>query len=196
MMRDEQKDSLTSPFKAVLSRMTQAARGRRLGDEFALTPWEGSSTVEPVLLWVKASKHFVGLRGVIVSPIQPSDRSSAVALTRQEGAQREALATSIAIVRGILQSRLISWYLHDAQDLIALAELPWPLVDRDLADQLRLLIMQRDRWEQMERSLSAIDASIERVIVEIYELEADDLMILDLLLFSSQNQRCGCINSM
>lgn len=189
MMKDEQKNRHESPFKEVLSRMNQAARGRGLGDEFVLEPWDASSTVEPSGLWVKTRTLPDGLEGLELSSTKPFDPSGAVALIRPRGEQWQGGVNSRALVRAILQSRLVSWYLHDAQETIALARLPWPVAGGELADQLRFLMMHRDRLQHMGRSLSQVDASVERVIVELYELEADHLMTLDLLPTPSQNSR-------
>ncbi|MFU8804268.1 MAG: hypothetical protein ACNA8W_10695 [Bradymonadaceae bacterium] len=60
-----------------------------------------------------------------------------------------------------------------------LARIPWPDVPTDLGDQLRMLVLYRDELLRQEGDVTGADESIERVVIELFELEVDHLMTLD-----------------
>src|SRR5690554_4686259 len=125
-----QGETSKRPCDEVLSWMRDAAKGRRLGDEFEITSGASSTRVEPGALWVKAVTSSEGIQRLVLSPKPfPDSLVGHARITPRVGANPRAQAPMHqTLIRALLQSRLVAWYLHHAGLGMDVSGLPWPTI--------------------------------------------------------------------
>lgn len=175
--------TMKSSQRAVIARMEDVARGRRLVAFFEIAGAGFQMRLEPPALWVKAPQDFASPRRMQTRAYGPGDRDGSwLGLWPLQ----PGMSSSPWLASALLQSRLISWYvfqeawrMKNVQFEAMLARIPWPDVPTDLGDQLRMLVLYRDELLRQEGDVTGADESIERVVIELFELEVDHLMTLD-----------------